>query len=148
MASLHASGQSNSFPSVGNVGIGTSNPVNKLDVNGNIGIVNSSIPMGLMTELSGTYSPVLNMSVNFREPNVNYAYIGGAFRIDSREDLPLFQWLTRPAGQSGKEQYSMVLTKEGRLGIEATTPRAMLDVGSTIGGGVLGTVFGRLSEGG
>ncbi|MEO8146505.1 MAG: tail fiber domain-containing protein [Bacteroidia bacterium] len=110
----------------GNVGIGTSTPQAKLDVNGNIQISNASIPMGLITEIGG-FSPVLNMSVNFREQNKNTAYKGGGFRIDSRAGQPLFQWIYRPAGSSS-EFVNMMLDSTGRLGIGTTNPQGKLHV--------------------
>jgi hypothetical protein len=110
----------------GNVGIGTTAPQSKLDVNGNIQISNATIPMGLMTEVGGT-TPILNFSVNFREPNKNNTYRGAAFRIDTRDTYPLFQWLTRSAG-STTENVRMVLTEDGNVGIGTTIPSEKLDV--------------------
>ncbi len=107
----------NSFVN-GNLGIGTTNPASKLDVNGNIQISNASIPMGLMTEVGGT-TPLLNMSVNFRETNKNPTYRGAAFRIDTRDNTPLFQWLTRPAG-STVETIAMAMNEAGNVGIGTT----------------------------
>lgn len=110
----------NVFPQVGNVGIGTSNPISSLDVNGNIQISNSLIPMGLMTELGGTDSPLLNMSLNFREYNKNLNFIGGGFRIDSRIGMPLFQWIRRSPG-TDSEDVLMSLTRDGKMGIGTET---------------------------
>jgi hypothetical protein len=109
-----------------NVGIGTINPKSPLDVNGNIQISNADIPMGLMTEVGGT-TPLLNLSVNFREPNVDPAYRGAAFRIDTRGGR-LFQWLTRKPGSGERENIRMVLTENGNVGIGTTSPKAKLDV--------------------
>lgn len=115
----------------GSVGIGTTNPRNRLDVNGNIQISNSSIPMGLITEVRGT-TPLLNMSVNFREPNKNSSYRGAAFRIDSRGGVyTLFQWLSRSAG-SVDETVIMTLTESGKLGIGTNNPTHELTVKGTV----------------
>ena len=121
----------------GNVGVGMTDPQSRLDVDGNIQISNSSIPMGLMTEVGGT-TPLLNLSVNFREPDKNTNYQGAAFRIDTRSEGPLFQWLKRDAG-SATDVISMVLTNDGNLGIGTTSPAGKLDVNGAIyqRGGVL-----------
>ena len=110
----------------GNVGIGVVNPSTTLDVNGNIQISNASIPMGLMTEVGG-YTPILNMSLNFREANKSLTYIGAGFRIDSRGDLPLFQWLKRNPGTDA-EQVLMASNRDGNVGIGLTLPQYKLDV--------------------
>ncbi|MFQ6601756.1 hypothetical protein [Flavobacterium sp. C3NV] len=120
----------NVFPTVGNVGIGTLNPVNNLDVNGNIQISNSSIPMGIITEVGGT-TPLMNMSLNFREPNKNLNYIGAGFRIDSRDNLPLFQWLKREPNTE-TEQVLMSINRIGNVGIGTINPDAKLAVNGTI----------------
>jgi len=99
-----------------NVGIGTNTPLQKLDVNGNIQISNSSIPMGVITELPGGTTPLLNLSLNFRESNKNQNYVGAGIRIDSRPDQPLFQWLKRAAGETN-ENLLMILNNDGNLGL-------------------------------
>jgi hypothetical protein len=106
------------FTKDGNTGIGRDNAQSRLDVNGNIQISNASIPMGLMTEYAGTTTPVLNLSVNFREPNKSNTYLGGAMRIDARSATltPLFQFLKRSAG-SGTEDVLMAIQENGNVGI-------------------------------
>jgi hypothetical protein len=53
----------NTFPTQGNVGMGTLNPQAKLDIKGNIQFSSAEIPFGLNTEVGGT-TPLFNMSVN------------------------------------------------------------------------------------
>lgn len=110
---IEASSLSLNATSGGSVGIGTINPQAKLDVNGNIQISNSTLPMGLITEVGGTM-PLLNMSLNFRETFKRNDYRGASFRIDSRTGLPLYQWLTRSAGESD-ENIIMSLSENGNL---------------------------------
>ena len=114
----------------GNLGIGNLFPVSAVTVNGNIQISNSSIPMGLMTEVGG-YNPILNLSMNFREPDKNNTYRGAAFRIDSRDDFPLFQWLSRDAGSS-TDNLLMALLQNGNVGIGTTSPTQKLTVNGTV----------------
>lgn len=106
--------------SKGNIGIGTLKPSNKLDVNGNIQISNSEIPMGLITEVRGL-TPLLNMSMNFRESNRNNQYVGAAFRIDSRDYFSVFQWKYRAPGTSD-ETSLMELNRNGQLGLGTKNP--------------------------
>jgi len=60
--------------------------------------------MGIMTELGGV-NPLLNFDLNFRESNKNTDYREGAFRLDSRYDLPLFQWLSRLEGEHASPHF-------------------------------------------
>lgn len=99
----------------GKFGVGDTSPVTKLTVNGDITISNASVPMGLMTEVGGT-TPLLNLSVNFREPNKNNSYQGAAFRIDTRPSAPLFQWLGRAANDT-YEPLLMSMVSNGNVGI-------------------------------
>ncbi len=121
----------NTFPAQGNVGIGTLNPQAKLDIKGNIQFSSAGIPFGLNTEVGGT-TPLFNMSVNFRETNKNDAYVGAAFRIDTRiAELPLFQWLKRDAG-TDRESVIMSLNNNGNLGLGVTNATERLSVNGNI----------------
>jgi hypothetical protein len=123
--------QDNTFPGQGNVGIGTLNPQAKLDVKGNIQISSAEIPLGLNTEVGGTV-PIFNMSVNFREANKNHAYVGAAFRIDTRTSyMPLFQWLKRDAGTE-LESVVMNLSSNGNLGLGVLNPTEKLSVNGNV----------------
>jgi hypothetical protein len=123
--------QPNTLPDNGNVGIGTTNPLSKLDVNGNILISSADLPMGLNMEVGGTV-PLLNMSMNFREANKNNAYIGAGFRIDTRTNFaPLFQWLKRDAGGEN-ESMLMSLTSSGNLGLGISNAAEKLAVNGNI----------------
>ncbi|MHB8209564.1 hypothetical protein [Mucilaginibacter sp.] len=112
---------SNIYYNTGSVGVGTTTPNNTLDINGGIQISDAAIPMSLITELPGTYTPLINFGMNFRETNINTTYLGASFRIDARNSTfaPLFQWLYRQAGQSGSgnESLLMTLSSSGELGV-------------------------------
>lgn len=125
----------------GRVGIGTTTPSATLHVNGNVGVGNANIPAGLTTELGGS-TPVLNLDVNFRQPNHNPGAVGGAIRLDSRSDLsdPLFQFISRPAGSS-IETMVAALTQAGNLGLGTAAPAARLEVRGDIKLGASGQFF-------
>lgn len=121
-----------SFPSAGNVGIGTLTPQAALELKGDILISNSNIPMGLNTEVHGFY-PILNMSLNFRETGLNTDYLGVSFRIDARSpSMSLFQWLKRDPGSNVQEKVIMNLSQFGNLGIGIIQPDERLAVNRNI----------------
>ncbi len=103
----------------GQVGIGTTSPTATLHVNGNLGVGAATIPTGLTPELGGS-TPLLNLDMNFRQSNHIQSFLGGAIRIDSRNDAadPLFQFLSRPAG-SGVESMVGAMNQAGRMTLGA-----------------------------
>ncbi|MEL6277004.1 MAG: hypothetical protein AAFU03_18025, partial [Bacteroidota bacterium] len=107
-----------------------------LDVNGEILISHAGLQMGLVTEFENTNNPILNLSANLLTPSVENDSIGGAFRIDTRDQnfAPLFQWLRKPKGQLSPSlsDILMVLQADGRLGINTLNPSSMLEVNGTI----------------
>ena len=121
----------NVFYTGGDVGVGTTSPSATLHVNGNVGVGVANIPVGLTSELNGGNTPILNLDVNFRHPNLNTNFVGGAIRIDSRDDTadPLFQFLVRPAG-ANPETTIAAFTGAGDCGIGTVAPRARLEVDS------------------
>lgn len=125
----------------GPIGIGTESPKATLDVRGGIQISTAAIPMGLTSEVNGT-TPLLNLDVNFRHGNKDTTLPGAAFRIDTRDGSPLFQWLSRLEG-STIETEAMVLTTEGRLGLGTSNPGARLNVSS---GGGEAAIYGEASS--
>lgn len=129
----------------GNVGIGISSPGSKLSVAGDLLIQNANLPSGLITEVGG-YTPLFNLSVNFREPNKDNTYRGAGFRIDTRNSTPLFQWITRSAGTS-TEYLRMVLTEDGKLGVGTTSPSSQLHVVGSGGAQLDFQVNGRIKTG-
>ncbi|MDB5025952.1 MAG: hypothetical protein JWP78_3707 [Mucilaginibacter sp.] len=98
--------------------------------------------MGVISEVTGTYNPLINLSLNFRESNKNINYVGGAMRIDSRSASPLFVWLSRSAGSS-IENVLMSITLNGNVGI-GTTDNANWQLAASpyklaVGGSVIAT---------
>ncbi|MEM1356829.1 MAG: tail fiber domain-containing protein, partial [Bacteroidota bacterium] len=133
-------------------------PKATLDVNGDILVSNSGLPMGLFTELAGSNTPVFNLSVNTRPASeIDIPSIGGVFRIDSRSNnqAPLFQWLKKKRNESqpGLADILMSLGENGHLGIGTLKPQNKLDiegglaVGSTYSGANSAPLNGAIIEG-
>ncbi len=114
------------------MGINQTAPTSQLDVNGNIQISNSTIPMGLMTENTGTTTPLLDLDVNLINKNKNTYYSGATFRIDTKNTTsdPLFQWLYTPGAINHDQNIYLLmqLNSSGELGI-GQSPYYPLDLG-------------------
>lgn len=106
----------------GKVGIGTSTPGNLLTVQGT-GAVGTTFQQKIT---NGTQS--LSLGAN-----------STAAEVQSQGSVPLF------LNYGGNN--TILNATSGSVGIGTTTPKAILDVGSFIPNGTLGTVFGRLAEG-
>ncbi len=115
--------EENDFPVVtlkqgGNLGIGTTTPLERLDINGNLNFSNSTLPVNIINEVGGT-DPVMNLGVNFRGSNVNQAYRGGAYRLDARDGAALHNWFAR-LPNSASEDVVMALRENGGLSVGST----------------------------
>lgn len=102
----------------GNAGIGTTDIQQRLNVNGNLQFNNADLPKSFLDEVGGT-SPLFTMGVNFHEANKNDAYRGGAFRIDTRDNSPLFNWQARTPNSTAETQI-MSLWEYGGLSLGST----------------------------
>ena len=136
--------------SAGNVGVDTV-PSATLHVNGNVGVGVANIPVGLTSELNGGNTPILNLDVNFRHPNLNANFVGGALRIDARNDgvNHLFQFISRPAG-SNTEAVIAALARDGRLVIGApsfNTDYAQLELSGSNWNNIVFNVSGHSRHG-
>ena len=123
----------NVYRNDGRVGIGTTDPQAKLDVNGDIYFSNATVPIGLTTEFGNT-TPLINLCVNTLIPNPKTDSIGAAFRIDSRSNTaaPLFQWIRKPRNTNtiAVSDFLMVLNENGYLGFGKLNPVHPIDLAS------------------
>jgi hypothetical protein len=127
LCAIHFSyAQTNTFPTSGNVGIGTVSPTEKLVVNG------GDIVLG----------------TNAGDQFIKAPFYGGAIRI--RTNLA-----TTDRGISlgliGNDHTSfspdLTVIDNGNVGIGTTSPQALFDIGRPLNSGDLGSVLARLPEG-
>lgn len=62
---------------------------------------NAGVPTSIANEVGGT-TPVINLSMNFREANKNTTYMGGSLRMDGRSTSQFWQFNYRAAGSTSE----------------------------------------------
>lgn len=119
-----ATAQTNTFPASGNVGIGTTNPVQKLDIaNGSMTIETSGFPL-LLGNTDGSGSALVQSSCGSCWSN---DAVGGETILRSAANKPLIL-------QSGTGRSHIYLDSSGNVGIGTATPQYKLNVvGGDIG---------------
>jgi hypothetical protein len=117
----------------GNVGIATASPTRRLDINGVLGVFDSSNRShngGVGTEVNAS---LINFGMNEGSPNrfggtYTQADQGGLLRVDTRSNVDLFQFLGRPAGTAGDATQLVGITSAGKVGIGVSSPSNILTV--------------------
>ncbi len=119
----------------GNVGIGTSTPVQKLEVNGIVKVDGIGVPFSAATPGISLYAGNDNWKIGFD-------MIGGRYFMRFANDVPdAIHGFIFSAGPFGGQTDLMTILGNGRVGIGTSTPTANLDVNGTTKLGTNGTVL-------
>lgn len=114
--------QTNIFPNSGNVGIGTTNPQNALDINGSLNLCGGGLNSPPSSLSYGVFSHA-NVGIGLFSAHGGISFWGGSTRTE----------------------YMRIIN--GDVGIGTTTPKAKLDIGDGTAN-TLKSVLARLYEGG
>ena len=119
----------------GNVGIGTTNPLQKLQVNGDITVDRNATGSGATitlangSEVAGNYSSLMFGNVNAHN---NYRKGGIAYRTDGqgygRGDIYFLQRTDANSGNADLTHHAMVIKNDGKVGIGTDSPTEKLTV--------------------
>jgi hypothetical protein len=127
MAFAYGGTEAMRITTAGNVGIGTSNPTRKLDVNDSSSA--NSIPLALSNLTGGTN--IASTGINFNaHSNVNFARIVGGQQTDGSFADGNLIFLTRNAETVAER---MRIDSSGNVGIGTSSPQAKLDLGIGVG---------------
>lgn len=114
----------------GNLSIGTTNSFSRLNVQGSLQFTGGfTSPAGVIMEESG--GSIINLSMNFREPNKTNTLKGGGIRVDGRVGINTIQFYTRAAG-SAVEVEAMSISEASNVGIGTTAPARKLHVNAVM----------------
>ncbi|MDN3588111.1 hypothetical protein QWY86_15615 [Pedobacter aquatilis] len=129
----------NKIESTGNVGIGTSEPLNALDVRGGNILVknldNITNESAVMIDHSLKFSPYQNFGTSLR-----------TFTENAGNNTYALQFFTQNSYQTGQTE-KLRIKGNGDVGIGTTNPRGLFDVATPLDGYKLGAILGRLNEG-
>ncbi len=113
------------FDGSGNVGISTTSPTRRLDVNGVVGVYDNSVRTynaGISTEQNGQLIQIgiNDSSLNRFGGTYNLGVQGGMMRVDTRSGSALFQFLGRSASLGIPVNLLMTLTSSGNMNVAGT----------------------------
>ncbi|HRO46332.1 hypothetical protein [Agriterribacter sp.] len=125
--SAGVSAQTNTFPSSGNVGIGTTTPRAKLEVTGNGRFSSSASGSSFIIDISGF--PTDN---NYSNAQIIAGASGGAGYLKTKLDNwgGYFSWVTNSS--SGEREVMKIDATSGNVGIGTSSPQAKLAVNGNI----------------